>query len=190
MAPLKDPVAYVDCFCHQEHEGLCDSEHAFPKRPTESDKDSNPLGRRPFSGAIQYRRLIRSAPAKSLIRQIDLLELLLRFLLKPDVIRESIGMPYFRLIKVCLSYLFRRCPRLNLKGPTIAVVIAHRREIKKRMQLCRIFSVDRESCFARIAQNYAVRVSEFVRTAGRLMRTPRPSRHQLPSQIDLPIAAG
>jgi len=131
MAPLKEPVAYVDCFCHQEHEGLCDSEHAFPKRPTESDKDSNPLGRRPFSGAIQYRRLIRSAPAKSLIRQIDLLELLLRFLLKPDVIRESIGMPYFRLIKVCLSYLFQRRPRLNLKGPTIAVVIAHSSRLKK-----------------------------------------------------------
>src|SRR6266516_5619504 len=141
MAPLKDPVAYVDCFCHQEHEGLCDSEHAFPKRPTESDKDSNPLGRRPFSGAIQYRRLIRSAPAKSLIRQIDLLELLLRFLLKTDVIRESIGMPYFRLIKVCLSYLFERGPRLNLKDPTIAVVIAHRRKTKKGMQLCRTFSV-------------------------------------------------
>jgi hypothetical protein len=88
-------------------------------------------------------RLIRSAPAKSLIRQIDLLELVLRFLLKPDVIRESIGMPYFRLITVCLSYLFERRPRLNLKDPTIAVVralegapkagirIAHRRKTKK-----------------------------------------------------------
>src|SRR6266496_2961647 len=130
MAPLKDPVAYVDCFCNKEPEGLCDSEHAFPKRPTESDKDSNPAGRRPFCGAIQYRRLIRSAPAKSLIRHIDLLELLLRFLLKPDVIRESIGMPYFRLITVCLSYLFERRLRLNLKDPTIAVVIAHRRKTK------------------------------------------------------------
>jgi hypothetical protein len=74
-----------------------------------------------------------------------LLELVLRFLLKPDVIRESIGVPYFRLITVCLSYLFERRPRLNLKDPTITVVIAHRRKTKKGMQLSRILSVDRES---------------------------------------------
>jgi hypothetical protein len=78
-----------------------------------------------------------------------LFELVLRFLLKPDVIRESIGMPYFRLITVCLSYLFERRPRLDLKDPTIAVVIAHRRKTKKGMQLCRIFSIDTEPCFLR-----------------------------------------
>jgi hypothetical protein len=124
-APLKDLVAKVDCFCHQEPERLCDSDRGFPKRPTKS-KPSKPTGRRRFGGPIHYRRLIRSAPTKSLIRQIYLLEPVLRFLLKPDVIRESIGMPYFRLITVCLSYLFERRPRLNLKDLTIIVVIAHR----------------------------------------------------------------
>src|SRR5919204_640104 len=125
MAPLKDLVANVDCFCEQEHERPCDNDRAFPKRPMESE-NTNPTGRRPFCGAIECRKLIRFAPAKSLIRQIDSLELLLRFLLKPDIIRESIGMPYFRLIMVCLSYLCNRRPRLNLENPTIAVVIAHR----------------------------------------------------------------
>ena len=138
--PLKELVGFVDCFCDQEPEGLYDSDHAFPKRPTESDKDSNPIGRRLFCGGIQYRQLIRSGPAKSLIRQIDFLEPLLRFLLEPDVIRKSIGMPYFRLITVCLSYLFERRPRLKLKDPTILVVIAHGHDTKKWMQLRRALS--------------------------------------------------
>src|SRR5215510_11950020 len=51
-------------------------------------------------------------------------------------------MPYFRLIMVCLSYLFERRPRLDLKDPTIAVVIAHKRKIKKAIQLRRVLSVD------------------------------------------------
>jgi hypothetical protein len=54
----------------------------------------------------------------------------LSFLLKPDVIRESIRVPYFRLITVGLSYLFRRRPWLNLKYPTIVLVIAQRYKTK------------------------------------------------------------
>jgi hypothetical protein len=51
-------------------------------------------------------------------------------------------MPHFRLIMVCLSYLFERCPRLDLKDSTIAVVIGHKRKIKKAMQLRRVLPVD------------------------------------------------
>ena len=43
---------------------------------------------------------------------------------------------------VCLSYLFERRPWLDLKDPTIAVVIAHKRKIKKATQLRRVLSVD------------------------------------------------
>jgi hypothetical protein len=65
---------------------------------------------------------------------------------------------------VCLSYLFERRPRLDLKDPTIAVVIAHKRKIKKAMQLGRVLSVDQNGalpdpcrikiCCGEIAQHH------------------------------------
>ena len=78
---------------------------------------------------IQYARLIWAEAAKSPIREIDSSQLLLGFVLKPDVIRESIWVPHFRLITICLSYLCERRPRFNLKESTVVLVIAERDKV-------------------------------------------------------------
>ena len=78
-------ILTVDCLSHQQPKGVLDNGHAVPKRPTESE-DSNRIGRTPWCAGTQYRLLIRVEPAKSPIRQINLFDLLLSFLLKPDVI--------------------------------------------------------------------------------------------------------
>src|SRR5947207_13147693 len=113
-----------ECFCYREPKTLWNNDHASPKGPTESKEGNPPIAR--LCGVIQHARLIRAEPAKSPIREIDPFQLLLGFVLKPDVIRESIWVPYFRLITIRLFYLGKRRPPFNLKDPTIVLVVAER----------------------------------------------------------------
>ena len=69
------------------------------------------------NGVLVTRNTSRSA--NSFICQIDLLELFLRFVLEPDVVRESIRMPYLGLFTVRPFDLFERRSRLDLKNPII-----------------------------------------------------------------------